>query len=105
MFVLFQQTYFAVKKQKLQEQFNENELDEQLDHESRTLFKDVGIFVNGYTNPTAIELKSLMLKYGGYYYDYPNENITHIIASNLAHSKALAMRYKLVVKPEWILEW
>lgn len=45
-----------------------------------------------------------MLKYGGYYYEYLNENITHIIASNLAYSKALALKNKLVVKPEWITD-
>jgi len=69
------------------------------------LFKNVSIFVNGYTNPTAIELKYIMLKYGGFYYEYPGEHITHIIASNLAYSKALALKSKLVVKPEWITDW
>ncbi len=46
-----------------------------------------------------------MLKYGGYFYEYLNENITHIIASNLAYSKSLVLKSKLVVKPEWVIEW
>ncbi len=72
---------------------------------SRNLFKDVGIFVNGYTNPTAIELKALMYRHGGVFFEYSNDRITHYVASNLAHSKAIAFRNKLVVRPEWILDW
>ena len=59
--------------------------------------------MNGYTNPTSIELRTLMIKHGGSYHEYMNERVTHIIASNLAHSKALILKNKLVVKPEWIL--
>ena len=101
-----QATYFAAKKQKLEAQFDKNreEVDEEVDSQSKVLFKDVSIYVNGYTNPTAIELKYLMLKYGGYYYEYLNDHITHIIATNLAYSKALALKNKLVVKPEWITD-
>ncbi len=76
-----------------------------LDEVSRNLFKNIGIFVNGYTNPTAIEIKALMHKHGGIFFEYPNEGITHYIASNLAHSKAIAFKNKLVVKPEWITDW
>lgn len=98
-------SYFALKKQKLQEQFNEtSQVNANLDQASREIFRGVGIFVNGYTNPTAIELKSLMHRHGGTFFDYPNEDITHIIASQLARSKALALRNKLVVKPEWIMD-
>ena len=100
-------TYFTIKKQKLEAQFRleaeENYPD--LDAESRQLFKNVAIFVNGYTNPTSIELKSIMKKYGGVYYEYYNDSVTHIIASNLAFSKANILKSKLVVRPEWITQW
>ena len=102
-------SYYAAKKQKLELQFDQNkqELDDDsdLDEPMRVLFKGVSIFVNGFTNPTAIELKALMLKYGGTYYDYYSDRVTHIIASNLAYSKGSVLKSKLVVKPEWILEW
>ncbi len=45
-----------------------------------------------------------MIKYGGSYHEYMNDKVTHIIASNLAHSKALILKNKLVTKPEWILD-
>ena len=105
-------SYFNAKKQKLEIQFQQNKQDnfyisnenqDSLDTD-RNLLNGIGIFVNGYTNPTAFELKSLMLKYGGSYYDYMNERVTHLIASNLAHSKAVAMRNKQIIKPEWIVE-
>lgn len=73
--------------------------------ELKYLFKNIGIFVNGYTNPTAIELKALMIRHGGFYFEYMNEKVTYIVASMLAHSKALALRNRNVIKPEWILDW
>ena len=75
-----------------------------IDESIRYLFKNVGIFVNGYTNPTSIELRALMLRHGGSYHEYMNDKVSHIIASNLAHSKALHLKNKLVIKPEWILD-
>lgn len=45
-----------------------------------------------------------MLKHGGEFFDYTNDRVTHIIASQLAASKAAALKNKLVVKPEWIVE-
>ena len=76
----------------------------EVDDDVKFLFKNVGIFVNGFTNPTSIELRSLMLKHGGSYHEYMNDRVTHIIASNLAHSKALILKNKAVTKPEWILD-
>ena len=105
--ILFKASYFALKKKKLQEQFVDGNTQDNkdLDEQSRSLFKSIGIFVNGYTNPTSIELKTLMHRYGGRFYDYPNEGITHFIANNLAYSKAVAFKNKLVVRPEWIVDW
>ncbi len=61
--------------------------------------------MNGFTNPTAAELRILMIKHGGEFHEYTNDRVTHIIASNLAATKANHMRNKLVVKPEWIIDW
>jgi len=74
------------------------------ENKTKNLFQNIGIYVNGYTNPTAIELKGLMLKHGGFLYEYMCEKVTHIVASNLAHSKALILKNKLVVRPEWIVD-
>ena len=44
------------------------------------------------------------MKNGGEFHEYLNDRVTHIIASNLAQTKAAHMRNKTVVKPEWILD-
>ena len=77
---------------------------ENVEDDVKYLFNNVGIFVNGYTNPTAIELKAIMSKHGGVYYEYMCDKVTHIIASNLAHSKALILKNTDVIKPEWIVD-
>lgn len=97
-------SYFAAKKQKLQQQYDQEINSFEDLGETKNLFKNIGIFVNGYTNPTAIELKALMIKHGGFFFEYMNERVNYIIASNLAHSKALALKNKLVIKPEWIVD-
>ena len=44
----------------------------------------VSIFVNGWTQPGADELKRIMMTHGGVYHHYYNSHkTTHIIASNL----------------------
>ena len=70
----------------------------------------VSIFVNGFTRPTAAELKELMGRYGGRYENYLHRGaVTHIICSNLPQSK-LEQWSKwreaapVVVKPEWIVD-
>ncbi len=68
------------------------------------LFANIGIFVNGFTIPTASELRVLMMKHGGEFHEYLNDRVTHIIVSNLAKTKAAHMKNKVVVKPEWILD-
>lgn len=67
---------------------------------------DINVFciIKGFTLPTAAELRVLMLRYGGEFHEYTNDRVTHLIASNLAHTKASHLRNKLVVKPEWITD-
>ena len=97
-------TYYAGKIKKLQEQFIQYQDDLDENNSLKTLFKNIGIQVVGYTNPTSIELKSLMLKHGGIFYDYPNERVTYIIAANLSTSKSLMFKNKTILRPEWILD-
>lgn len=97
-------SYFSAKKQKLLQQYNEEKSELVDENESKNLFRNIGIFVNGYTNPTAIELKALMIKHGGFYFEYMNERVNYIVASNLAHSKALALKNKTVIRPEWVVD-
>ncbi|KAK2575547.1 hypothetical protein KPH14_011266 [Odynerus spinipes] len=99
--------YMEAKKAKLEEQFNEEAKEEFKD--ASDLFKGIAIFVNGYTDPTADELRRLMMAHGGTYHHYLRPKITtHIIATNLPYSKI--MLYKKVqcpfpiCKPEWITD-
>ena len=51
------------------------------------IFTGIAIFVNGWTRPSADELKRLMLEHGGVFHHYRNPSTTHIIASNLPDVK------------------
>lgn len=54
-----------------------------------TIFKGVSIYVNGFTKPSAEELKTLMGLHGGVYHVYQMPSTTHIIASNLPNVKVI----------------
>ncbi|XP_032663618.1 DNA repair protein REV1 [Odontomachus brunneus] len=99
--------YMAAKKAKLEEQFcNKASKDFK---ESSKLFEGIAIFVNGYTDPTSDELRRLMMMHGGIYHHYMRPKITtHIIASNLPHSKIMSYRKSQnpipICKPQWITD-
>lgn len=67
------------------------------------IFNGVSIFVNGFTVPSADELKVLMTKHGGIYHNYQRSS-DFIIASNLPDTKVKNMSLVKVVKPEWITD-
>ncbi|EFN88704.1 DNA repair protein REV1 [Harpegnathos saltator] len=99
--------YMAAKKAKLEEQFRDKATKEF--KESSKLFEGIAIFVNGYTDPTSDELRHLMMMHGGIYHHYMRPRITtHIIASNLPHSKIVLYRRSQnpipICKPQWITE-
>jgi DNA repair protein REV1 len=91
-----------LENQYLNEQFNEVQEDDKLS----SIFSNVSIFVNGYTSPTAEELKRIMLANGGIYHHYYNsKTTTHIIASNLCDAKIKKLKGdEKFVKPEWIVD-
>ncbi|KAL1465628.1 hypothetical protein WDU94_005182 [Cyamophila willieti] len=94
--------YMEAKKRKLEEQF---ESEANGDRTRGGIFQGVAIFVNGYTNPSAEELKALMLLHGGIYHHYESSRTTHIIASNLPHTKIKKLKPgEKIIKPEWIVD-
>lgn len=95
----------AAKISKLENQFR-TELADDATSKDSNIFANVAIFVNGYTNPTAEELKRIMLANGGIYHHYYNsKTTTHIIASNLCDAKLKKLKGdEKIVKPEWIVE-
>ncbi|XP_022180311.1 DNA repair protein REV1 [Myzus persicae] len=94
--------YMEAKKTKLEEQFTEKAASDS-NHVKSQIFKGISIFVNGYTEPSADELKRIMMENGGVYHHYHRPNITtHIIASNLPTAKLKLLKQFKIVKPEWI---
>nr|XP_045003666.1 DNA repair protein REV1 isoform X3 [Jaculus jaculus] len=96
--------YMAAKVQKLEEQFR-SDAAMQKDGTSSAIFSGVAIYVNGYTDPSAEELRKLMMLHGGQYHVYYSRSkTTHIIATNLPNAKIKELKGEKVIRPEWIVE-
>ncbi|CDW57761.1 terminal deoxycytidyl transferase rev1 [Trichuris trichiura] len=94
--------YMECKKSKLSAQF-QKEASEYKD--TKTIFKGISVYVNGYTEPPAAQLKRLILKHGGEYHIYRTSKTTHVIAANLAYAKVAKLKESdKVMRPEWITE-
>ncbi|XP_041128157.1 DNA repair protein REV1-like isoform X2 [Polyodon spathula] len=98
--------YMAAKVCKLEEQFKlEAPKQQQKEGTSSNIFSGVAIYVNGYTEPTADELRRLMMLHGGQHHMYYSRSkTTHIIATNLPNSKIKELKGEKVVRPEWITD-
>ncbi|XP_053162182.1 DNA repair protein REV1 isoform X3 [Hemicordylus capensis] len=98
--------YMSAKVQKLEDQFHsEATLQHQKDGTSSSIFSGVAIYVNGFTDPSADELRRLMMLHGGQYHVYYSRSkTTHIIATNLPNAKIKELKGEKVVRPEWITE-
>ncbi|XP_076821488.1 DNA repair protein REV1-like isoform X2 [Clavelina lepadiformis] len=95
--------YMNAKLQKLEEQFTKQS--ERLGKLS-SIFEGVAIHVDGYTSPTADQLKALMAQHGGRYHAYySSTGTTHIIATNLPRAKTKDLRpNQKIVRPEWVVD-
>lgn len=93
--------YMNAKILKLEEQFTAR--GDKEESKLSDIFNGVSIFVNGYTIPSADELKTLMSRHGGVYHTYQRSD-DYIIASNLPDTKVKRMSLVKVVKPEWITD-
>ncbi|XP_051997698.1 DNA repair protein REV1-like isoform X1 [Xyrauchen texanus] len=98
--------YMAAKISKLEEQFQKDTpREKQKDETSSCIFSGVAIYVTGYTNPSADELRRLMMLHGGQFHlYYSRSKTTHIITTNLPNSKIQELRGEKVVRPEWITD-
>ncbi|KAG8137464.1 putative DNA repair protein [Naja naja] len=98
--------YMSAKVQKLENQFHsEAALQHHKDEKSSSIFSGVAIFVNGFTDPSADELRRLMMLHGGQYHVYYSRSkTTHIIATNLPNAKIKELKGEKVVRPDWIID-
>ncbi|KRY78818.1 DNA repair protein REV1 [Trichinella pseudospiralis] len=94
--------YMSTKKEKLAKQFEESDFQSE---PKKNIFAGISIYVNGYTDPPADQLKRLILQYGGKYDLYNSMKITHVIASVLPHVKIKKLvGSEKIMKPDWILD-
>lgn len=97
----------GAKMQKLQQQFRADAAKSNPFQKSE-LFAGVSIYVNGLTNPTADELKRIMMTHGGVYDTYHRPGATtFIVAQNLPDVKIRALatsKSKLIISPDWIVD-
>lgn len=57
------------------------------------------------TDPSADELRRLMMLHGGQFHMYYSRSkTTHIIATNLPNSKIQALKGEKVIRPAWITD-
>ncbi|CUS12655.1 unnamed protein product, partial [Tuber aestivum] len=70
------------------------------------IFQGLVMSVNGYTNPSLIDLHRMIVQHGGMFLQYMDKksNITHMIASNLTLKKKVEFSRYRVVRPEWIVD-
>lgn len=98
--------YMAAKVSKLDEQFKlAAPREKQKEGTSSSIFSGVAIYVNGYTDPSADELRRLMMLHGGQFHVYYSRSkTTHIIANNLPNSKIQELKGQKVIRPQWITD-
>uniref|UniRef100_A0A1Q3EYU1 DNA repair protein REV1 n=1 Tax=Culex tarsalis TaxID=7177 RepID=A0A1Q3EYU1_CULTA len=94
--------YMDAKISKLEDQFRHNAANVELKLSS--LFEGISIFVNGYTKPSAEELKRLMMQHGGTFHHYKRPTTTYVIASNLPDVKVKSITSDIILNPGWIVD-
>ncbi|KFB47136.1 AGAP005939-PA-like protein [Anopheles sinensis] len=94
--------YMDAKKAKLEDQFRQSSsiVGEKLSN----LFAGISIFVNGYTNPSADELKLIMMQHGGVFHHYKRSNTTYTIASILPDVKVRSITSEIIISPRWVVD-
>lgn len=95
--------YMGAKISKLEEQFASDVARNSI-YKKSDLFNGISIFVNGYTKPSADELKRIMMTHGGVYHHYKRSNTTFIIASNLPDVKIRSITSAKFIKPDWVVD-
>lgn len=95
--------YMGAKISKLEEQFQSDVARNSI-YKKSNLFTGISIFVNGYTKPSADELKRIMMTHGGTFHHYKRSNTTFIIASNLPDVKIRAITTAKIIKPDWVVD-
>uniref|UniRef100_A0A182NIP1 DNA repair protein REV1 n=1 Tax=Anopheles dirus TaxID=7168 RepID=A0A182NIP1_9DIPT len=94
--------YMDAKIAKLEDQFRHSSAS--VGEKLSNLFAGVSIFVNGYTNPSADELKRIMMLHGGVFHHYKRPNTTYTIASILPDVKVRSITSEIIISPRWVVD-
>uniref|UniRef100_A0A182SQ83 DNA repair protein REV1 n=1 Tax=Anopheles maculatus TaxID=74869 RepID=A0A182SQ83_9DIPT len=94
--------YMDAKIAKLEDQFRHSSSN--VGEKLSNLFAGVSIFVNGYTNPSADELKRLMMLHGGVFHHYKRPTTTYTIASILPDVKVRSITSEIIISPRWVVD-
>ncbi|XP_017066284.1 DNA repair protein Rev1 [Drosophila eugracilis] len=92
--------YFEAKKSKLEEQFAAASDP----FRKSDLFQGISIFVNGRTDPSADELKRIMMVHGGTFHHYERSHTTFVIASVLPDVKVRNMNLSKFISSKWVVD-
>ncbi|XP_067644830.1 DNA repair protein Rev1 [Eurosta solidaginis] len=92
--------YMEAKITKLEDQFSASSNP----YRQSNLFQGISIYVNGLTNPSADELKRIMMVHGGTYHHYERSHTTYIIATNLPNVKVRNMNTSKIISPQWVVD-
>ncbi|KAM3179011.1 hypothetical protein ACTXT7_001410 [Hymenolepis weldensis] len=90
--------YMNAKIRKLESQFAE-------EPKKSTIFSGIRIYVNGYTEPPALEIRRLVQEHGGTYTQYYSQSAgDFMVAANLPLTKIKKINNQKIVKVSWITD-
>ncbi|XP_058062860.1 DNA repair protein Rev1 [Anopheles bellator] len=94
--------YMDAKIAKLEDQFRRSAAN--VTERQSDLFSGISIFVNGHTNPSAEELKRIMMLHGGIFHHYKRPTTTYTIASVLPDVKVRSITSEIIISPRWVID-
>ncbi|KAF8839868.1 DNA repair protein [Paxillus ammoniavirescens] len=70
------------------------------------IFKDISVYVNGWTRPSVQDLRKLLIQHGGIFQPYLDKKslVTHIVTCSLTAAKLKEFKHMKVVRPEWLVD-
>ncbi|WBW71063.1 deoxycytidyl transferase Rev1 [Schizosaccharomyces osmophilus] len=97
--------YFERKKRKLQNQ-NAALYRGMGESSVSNIFEGLSMAINGYTNPSYSELRTMIIQNGGTFVQYVGKktSLSFLICSFLTPSKANQWKHHKVVTPQWIVD-
>ncbi|KAL1749014.1 hypothetical protein HDZ31DRAFT_28605 [Schizophyllum fasciatum] len=92
--------YMRRKRAKLQIQNAE------FNSQAPKIFKDLAIYINGWTQPSVQDLRKLIVEHGGVFQPYLDKKaiVTHIVTNSLTPAKIAEFKHMKVARPEWLVD-